>query len=121
MPLTITRRERDAIYQEVMTDLSGIGDIWIVLRKRDYETAQAYRRRFEDDMRLLDDLGWSDDAPGERFTITMPERDLARALRRLNEMAEISLRGDESEAAVSERLRIAQAVYGEVLDQISVS
>jgi hypothetical protein len=46
-----------AIYAEVTLDLDGIGDLAIAMNKADYATARRYRQRFEDDMRLLDDLG----------------------------------------------------------------
>ena len=82
--ITINRSERDAIYQEVLTDLTGVGDIDIALRNDDYETARRYRRRFEDDMRLLDDLGWEPDQDRDEFELTMPPDGLARVLERLN-------------------------------------
>jgi hypothetical protein len=47
MRMTITREQRDAIYQEVIDDLSGI-DIFLLLSREEWEDARRHRRRFED-------------------------------------------------------------------------
>jgi hypothetical protein len=59
--ITITREQRDAIHQELLTELTGSGDIWAELQSGDYDAAKRTRRRFEDEMRLLDDIGWEPD------------------------------------------------------------
>jgi hypothetical protein len=78
MAVTITDEQRDAIYEEVLSDLSGVGDILLLLSRQDHEAARTHRRRFEDDMRLLDDHGWQAEQPGDEFVLTMPQDDLAR-------------------------------------------
>jgi hypothetical protein len=38
MPLTITREQREAIYQ-VVNHLTAIGDVWIAVERDDFEEA----------------------------------------------------------------------------------
>jgi hypothetical protein len=58
--LTITRAQRDAIYELVVNHLSAIGDVWGCLDRREFATAKRLGREFAEDLRLLDDLGWSE-------------------------------------------------------------
>lgn len=76
--IKLNREQREAIYAEVALDLDAVGDLAIVMSKGDYDTARRYRRRFEDDMRLLDDLGWEPEQNRDEFELTMPTADLAR-------------------------------------------
>lgn len=85
--IKLNREQRDAIYGELVLDLSGTGDIRINLDGEDYDAAQRLRRRYEDDMRLLDDLGWEPEQDGDEFQVTMDHDELARVLRRLNRSA----------------------------------
>jgi hypothetical protein len=84
MAITIDRDQRDAIYSQIRNDLSGVDDISRLLDSGDIEAALRHRRWFEDDMRLLDDLGWEPEPAGQRFELTMPAVDLARLFGRLN-------------------------------------
>ena len=121
--ITINRSERDAIYQEVLTDLTGVGDIDIALRNDDYETARRDRRRCEDDMRLLDDLGWVPDQDRDEFELTMPPDGLARVLERLNASAGATLHSHivepNEQREIAERALRAQTAYGNVLAQLA--
>lgn len=85
--ITLDREQRDAVYSELVLDLSGTGDIRINLDGDDYDAARRLRRRYEDDMRLLDDLGWEPDQDRDGFEVTMDHDELARVLRRLNRSA----------------------------------
>ncbi len=122
MAITISRDQRDAIYQEIMLDLTGVGDIFHALNSDDFAKARQYRRRFEEDMRLLDDLGWEPEREAEEFELTMPGPDLAGALRRLNDSARAMLHTHIvepiEERRYAERALIAQGAYGDVLAQI---
>jgi hypothetical protein len=42
----------------VLNDLSGIGDVVLLIGRGEYGTAREHGRRFVEDLRLLDDLGW---------------------------------------------------------------
>jgi hypothetical protein len=116
MGITIGREQRDAIYEEVLTDLSGIGDLWIAFAEGDYETARRYRRRFEDDMRLLDDLGWENEpGPAAVFELTMSAAVLGRVAGHFAARLGGSLRGQLAdgveERRYTDRALAAQAAF----------
>lgn len=123
MAIRIDREQRDAIYAEVMLDLSGTGDIQIELDNDDYDAARRHRRRFEDDMRLLDDIGWEPEADGEEFELSMAADQLARTLRHLNENAHAMLDAHIAEPIEQQRRArqslLAQTAYGDLLGQIA--
>ena len=85
--VTVTRELRDALRADLLLDITGIGDIHRLLRAGRFTDAQSYRRRFEDDTRLLDDLGWEEDDERESFELTMPPEQLERVLGRLWRLA----------------------------------
>ncbi len=88
MSVTITRAQRDALYEEVLGELTGVGDIYLCLNKGDAEQARRLWARFESQLRLLDEIGWSEVEPRDRFSIELPHDLLVRALGRLQERAE---------------------------------
>ena len=57
MPLIIAREQRDAIYELVMDHLTGIGDVWTCVERREYATARRLGREFYEDLRLLEVKG----------------------------------------------------------------
>ena len=59
MPVSITRAQCDAIYEMVVTHLTGIGDFWISVQGGDFATGACLGRDFAEDVRLLEDLGWT--------------------------------------------------------------
>jgi hypothetical protein len=79
----IGRSSREALYSALVTELSGVGDIAVHLNANEAAQAMQLRARYEQDMRLLDDLGWEQDPAGERFDITMPRAELRSTLERL--------------------------------------
>ena len=83
MNLAVGRTGRDALYHALVTELSGVGDIAVHLRGGEVADARRLRSRYEQDMRLLDDLGWERVVDGERFDLTMPGDDLRGTLERL--------------------------------------
>jgi hypothetical protein len=121
--IAITRAQRQAIYPELVLDLTAVGDIYVELNNGDFATAQRFRRQFEDTMRLLDDIGWEPDPSGERFEITMAPEQLARAMGRLYELASGALAGDVARPAdedrVAEREVVACGAYASVLGQLA--
>jgi len=88
MSVTITRAQRDALYEEVLGELTGVGDIYICLDHGDAEQARRLWERFEGQLRLLDDIGWGAVEAQERFSLDMPHELLVRTLGRLQERAE---------------------------------
>ena len=123
MTVTITREQRDAIYQEVLTDLSGVGDIWVAIEHENYEEARESRRRFELDMLLLDDLGWDRVDDRKTFALSMPAARLAEVVRHLNANAGSELRHHINrpfeERELAERSLVASGAYTDVLAQLA--
>jgi hypothetical protein len=101
MHVTINRRDRDAIYDGLMTDLSAIGDVFIDLHNDEPASAKRLYRRFEVELRLLDDLGWEKEPEAERFELTMPARELRAVIERIYWSAVSSL-ADHPEELVEE-------------------
>lgn len=120
--IKLNRQQREALYGELVTDLSGTGDIQINLDSEDYEGAQRLRRRYEEDMRLLDDLGWEPNQERDEFEITMHHENLARVLRRLNHSAADTLHVYVIEPLEGEfvtRAATTQAAVGDAFAQIA--
>jgi hypothetical protein len=91
VPVTITARQREALYIQVLDHLGGIGDLPLAIDAGNYIEADALGRAFADDLRLLlDDLGWPDRSehpPDGLVELTMPPDDLRRVIERLREEA----------------------------------
>jgi hypothetical protein len=92
--VTITRAQRDAIYAMVINHLTAIGDVWLSVKRRDFADAKEMGRKFSEDLRLLDDLGWPETIDHETVTLTMPPGaltmppgELTRTLARLHKDA----------------------------------
>lgn len=59
MTVTITSAQRDALYDQILDRLSGIGDIELAIQLENYDAAERLGREYSDDLRLLlDDLGF---------------------------------------------------------------
>jgi hypothetical protein len=120
--IKLNREQRDAIYGELVLDLNGTGDIRINLDGEDYDAAQRLRRRYEDDMRLLDDLGWEPEQDGDEFEVTMDRDELARVLRRLNRSAGDTLNiyvVEPLEGEFVTRAATTQAAVGDAFAQMA--
>ncbi len=88
MSITITAAQRDALYDDVLTHLSGVGDLWLTIEREDYETADRLGREFADDLTLiLDDLGWGAES-SENIELTTHPDVLRRVLAQLRARAE---------------------------------
>jgi hypothetical protein len=127
--LKLSRDQRDAIYGEVMVDLSSLGDLYLFLQEQDYDKAREYRRRHEQNLRVLDDLGWEvepepEPGSGDEFEITMPTGELVDMLRRLNESAGQTIHRhvvepiEATEAEITLRAVRAQTAYTDILGQL---
>jgi hypothetical protein len=77
VPLTITRAQRDAIYEMVISHLTAIGDVWLCIDRREFASAKRLGREFAEDLRLLEDLGWSETIDREAVALTVPPDELA--------------------------------------------
>lgn len=109
---TITKAQRDGIYELVCNHLYGIEDLWIALgRSRDYATAERLGLEFGEDFRLLSDIGWNPNEERDSFELTIRPHDLAETLKRLHDEAEKLLaespterESREEDEATNERL-----------------
>ena len=123
MPVTITRAQRDAIYQMVITHLTAIGDVWLSVKRRDFAHAKEMGRKFAEDLRLLDDLGRPEAIERETVTLTMPPGELTRTLARLHKDAAGALgvyvsRPKEDEEFAQRDLAASEAL-GEILSRLA--
>ena len=89
--VVLTRHERDALYDSVALELTGIGDVLMMFETRRGTEARQLRDRCVDGMRLLDDLGWDHVDARDHFPLTMRRRQLVRTIRRHHDYAAGSL------------------------------
>lgn len=116
MPITatITKDQRDGLYELVRHHLYSIEDLWIAFgRSRDYATAERLALEFGEDFRLLADIGWAADDDRKSFELTMPPLELTELLRRLHAEADKVLvesgterEASEEDARTDERFQI---------------
>lgn len=105
MSLTITRGERDALYNSLIISLSPIGDIHMSLQEDDPDSAMRLWQRFDAELRLLNDLGWEREQQAKRFELTMPPAELRPIIERfywntVGMLADEAQEIDEAEAAL---------------------
>ena len=95
---TIDRPTRQALHAGLVLDLSGLSNLWALLDQNRAGEARRLRERFEQDWRLLDDLGWEVADPRQSFELTMPPGQLAQVVRRLHRAGPRLSAGDGSGA-----------------------
>ena len=123
---TITRDQRDGIYELIRNHLGAIGDVWIALEQNeDFAAAERLGIEFGEDFRLLADIGWRPDEDREDFELTMPPHDLTEVLKRLHDETEKLLvespherRSREEDKEADQRFRIGLDACGEVLVEL---
>jgi hypothetical protein len=123
--VTIAREQRNVLYDQLVADLSAVGDIHIDLREGRCDAARALRRRYFDEMRLLDEIGWGAEDPGETFAITMDRTALVDTLARLNTLAADGIRvhidSVTTEQKTAQECAAACAAIGDVLADVARS
>lgn len=88
MSLTVTAAERDAIYRQVLAELTAFDDLREAWERGDVETAYRLGRSCSDCLRLIvDGLGWGELASGETIELRLPPAELTRILSRLRDSA----------------------------------
>lgn len=101
--ITIDRDQRDGLYELVRNHLGSVGDLWDALeRDKDFVTAERLGLEFGEDLRLLEDIGWSEEDGREEVELTMPAHDLMEALKRLQGEAGLILAGVEGSSEDAE-------------------
>jgi hypothetical protein len=81
--MVLDRAQRDALRQFLVTDLAGVGDVAIVLQEGEVAEALRLRNQFEEDLRLLDLLGWQTAGDRDRYELGTSE-EAVRVLGRLH-------------------------------------
>jgi hypothetical protein len=123
MPVTITRVQRDAIYELVITRLTAIGDVWLSIKRREFADAKKMGREFAADLRLLEDLGWAETIDRDTVSLTQPPQELTGALVRLHQDASGSLGSyvsrPKDEEALAQRDVAACEALGAILSRLA--
>jgi hypothetical protein len=121
MSLTINRTDRDALYDGLMTDLTAIGDIFTNLHNDEPIPAKRLRRRFDVELRLLDDLRWEKEPDEEHFELTMRAEELRPIIERIYWSAVGSLASNPEELIEEAlyQLRNATSACPEVLARLA--
>jgi hypothetical protein len=97
MSITITAAQRNALYDQILDRLTGIGDVWVAVCSEDYDAADRLGRDYSDELRLVtDDLGWGK-GDGGSIDLTVPREMLHRTLIRLRDAAVDYSAGQEKE------------------------
>jgi hypothetical protein len=110
MSVIITAAQRDALYDQILDRLSGIGDIEVAIEWENYAAAERLGREYSDDLQLLlDDLGFGNRS-GERVELTASPEVLRRIFPRMRQQAESHTASLDAELAqvgeIKERNRL---------------
>jgi hypothetical protein len=124
VPFTINARQRWALHQQIRDDLTGLGDLVLALERDEGEEARRLRDRYVGEMRLLDDLGWSEQASAREYVVTVEPARLAATLQGLSHAAADAARvhvheGQGAQNAAELSARICQDI-GDVLAELVI-
>lgn len=82
MSPTISAKQRNLVYDEVLVSLSGIDDVWRAVAAGDYDLAGRLGQEQSDNLLLLSDLGWGSTA-SKPVELTTDRAVLQRIFRRI--------------------------------------
>jgi hypothetical protein len=118
--LSLDRGDRDALHEVLLTRLSGLGDVYLTLKKGDGADAQRMWRRWQMDVRLLDDLGWDRETEIEHFQLTMPAETLRPVIEGIywESVAGLSQTEDDLIDEAQKNLRAVVALCSSLLARI---
>jgi hypothetical protein len=89
VPITITSKQRDALYDDLLTHLSGLDGLWDAIHSHDFETADRLAHEFSDDLRLvLGGLGGGDCSDKGTVELTVEPATVRRVLTNLRDRAQ---------------------------------
>jgi hypothetical protein len=110
MTITITKQERDALYERIVVRLNGIDDVHRVVEQEDWDAAQELGQEFSDLLRFVcGDLGWGE-GPRSDLTLSTPADVLGRAAAAVRDLAKEDAAQFESERRAAEELEM-EAIY----------
>jgi hypothetical protein len=90
--MQITRQERDALWDTLVTDLMTVGDVALFLSRGDEDTAQHLHQRYIQDVQLLDRIGWQRAHHQQTFDLPVERDDeIAHTIQRLATSAATAL------------------------------
>jgi hypothetical protein len=120
MALTLDQDQRNALYRFTVTDLETATEIAALLRAGKTDHAQRLRRRFDQDARLLDELGWSTTEPDKDYEVELSDDDRTAIFGRFCQAAGIVVDKSERHPDVSEQtlidalsiLRLCDGLFG---------
>ena len=107
--IKINSEQRNGVYELLRNHIGSVGELLHALEhESDFAKAERLSIEFEEDFRLLKDIGWSEDDGRPEFELTMPPHDLMEVLQRLHgEAGEVLSDTEESpEDAETKRLFI---------------
>jgi hypothetical protein len=83
MGILLVDSQRDEVYQYLLVDVGGVADLTTLIRGGELVLARRLRVRFEEDMRLLDQIGWEPKGGKEAYAITLASNEIRAIFRRL--------------------------------------
>jgi hypothetical protein len=83
MGIFLVDSQRDEVYQYLLVDVGTIADMTTLIRGSELHLARRLRVRFEEDMRLLDQIGWEPKGKKEVYAITLASDEIRSIFRRL--------------------------------------
>jgi hypothetical protein len=111
MGLSVTAAQRDALYDQILDRLSGIGDIEVAIQTENYDDAERIGREYSDDLGIGEGAG----GPVE---MTVPPEVLRRVLPRLRELALNHTAGLEPEWAEVQGLKERNRLVSEACEAV---
>jgi hypothetical protein len=84
--VTLDHTQRDGVYQFVLHDLGNLGELSLALGREEVHQARHLRQRFEEDLRLLDQLGWEKNPDKSEFAIRLGSDEIRAVFTRLREL-----------------------------------
>lgn len=117
MSLAITAAQRDALYDQILDRLSGIGDIEVAIQAQSYDSAERLGREYSEELRLLGDLGFGEGRGGP-VALTAPPEVLRRVLPRLRELAHNHTAGLEPEWAEVSHIKERNRLVAEACEAV---
>ncbi len=107
MAVVLDRSQRDAVHRFVVSDLHEIGDFGRALEAGSLAAAGALRLRFDQDLRLLDLLGWAREDDRQRYELTLSAAEIRAVFSRLYQRATLEV---EEGMSILQQLPIGEAV-----------
>jgi hypothetical protein len=85
MALVLNRAQRDAVYRFVVSDLARAGGLALALEEGEITTAERLRQQFDQAVRLLEQIEWTQVGSRDRYEVVLAEADVQGLFERLYE------------------------------------